>query len=417
MTRDTAHRDVRSILFFVKRFHPSIGGVERYVGALGEALAADGREVSVVTSDESGRLPRRERVGAIDVYRFPSARSPLRAWARLVRLVPLFRAADVVHVSDVEMLEYYHRMIGWLVGPRALTLTRHGISARDPVPDAERLRSRRAREWVDALFDDGYFIEKRLGTQPDAVPDQGLAPTADQIEQKPEPRPESAIFIGRLDTDTGIDIYLDTLAALRDRHAVHLRLTVYAAGPLEAAMRARAVRQRLAVTWNPPHPDARERIGDHALAFVSGRMAIHEAMARRRVVVAAYVDPIKRDYVCGEPFSPHIVSGCRAEQLAEAVAGLIVGHAERARLVERAFAHVRTLSWAATAETYLSQWRAMLAASSRRTDLITRRGLLSFAMQLRREAGGAEPRMVTPGSAGRSLRASRLGTESGMCMR
>lgn len=386
----------RSVALLTRRFHPSIGGVERYLRDLGVALVARGVQVSVVTDNDGGRLPERERIDGIDVRRFSMARSRLRAWGGLVRLAPLLRSVDVLHISDIWMLEYYYRIIARLVGPRSISLTRHGISTRDPIPDSERLRNVRARAWCDALFDDGCFIARRIGVEPDAVPDQGLNPPAASLPPSDEPELTSAIFLGRLDSDTGLEIYLEAMAALRDRHGKELWLTVYGDGPAGPALRDLADRLRVRVIWHRAHPDARDRIGDHGLAFVSGRMAIQEAMARRRLVVAAYVEPLRTDYVCGEPFSSFIVKASTGSAMAELLAPLLVDHEARRRLVASAYEHACRLTWSATAEMYLKTWREKLAVADRPTLAITRRSLRAFAETLTEESRGAAPRMLLP---------------------
>jgi len=352
------------LVFLVKRFRPDVGGVEKYVEELARALVDLGHHVRVVAGDPTATRPRRERLDGIDVRRFHSARSPARLAWQMMRMGPLFRDADVVHVSDVEMLELFARTVGRLVRPRVLTLTRHGMSGRDPVQPSERRRAAWARSYVDTMFDDGTFIERRYGAKPDAVPDPGLRPTADELPSTAEPPSDSAVFIGRLEPDSGIEIYLDALHELRRRHGVTLRLEVYGDGSLLAGLRARAERDRLAVTWHGRAADAQDRLYDGCFAFVSGRMAIFEAMARRRLVAAAYVDPLKRDYICGEWFSPLIVKGASGGELADEFIRFIRNDALRREWTGRAFAAVRRLSWRATAETYLDMWTRLTRRSA-----------------------------------------------------
>ncbi len=360
------------LVFLVKRFRPDIGGVEKYVQELARALVAIGHQVSVVTGDPTASRPRHERLCyddaarrlTLDVHRFHSARSPVRAAWQIARLYPLFRRADVVHVSDIEMLELFARSAGRLIRPRVLTLTRHGMSGRDPVEPSERRRAAWARSYVDAMFDDGAFIERRYGATPDAVPDPGLRPTADELASTAQPPPDSAAFIGRLEPDSGIESYLNALSELRQRHGITLSLDVYGDGSMADTLRRRAERDDLPVTWHGRVADAQDRLPDACLAFVSGRMAIFEAMARRRLVVAAYVDPLKRDYVCGEWFSPLIVKGATGRELADELAAFVRAAARRHEWTDRAFTAVRRLSWRATAETYLETWTRLARRSA-----------------------------------------------------
>ena len=132
------------IVFFVTRYWPAVGGVEKYIPELGKALVAMGHRVTVVAGAHEPGLADQEMHDGIDVIRFPAYRSRLRCWFHLMRHRGLFQEADVVHISDVLMVEYFQAMIGWTMPRRPLFLTRHGLSYRCPVPAEEQRRARRA---------------------------------------------------------------------------------------------------------------------------------------------------------------------------------------------------------------------------------------------------------------------------------
>lgn len=352
------------VAFFVKRFWPDVGGVEKYVFELAQALLELGHCVHVIAGDPEGTRPATESHEGIEILRYPSRRSTLRAAWALRRATPVLHRADVIHVSDVEMLERYERFLARRVGAKPVFLTRHGMSLRDPVTVEELRRHERARRCVAGMLDDGTFIQRRYGATPDAVPDPGLRPMADELSTSPEPQAARAVFVGRLEPDTGVDIYLDGLQALRERHGIHLPLTVYADGSRRDELRRRAETFDLDVRWEAPRADAQDRLCDGTLAFVSGRMSIFEAMARRRCVVAAYMDPLKRDYVCGEWFSPLIGRARDGAEVAEHVAELLRDPRLRRARAEAAFQAVRRLNWGATAREYVRVWRAGLARAA-----------------------------------------------------
>lgn len=54
------------------RYSPDIGGVETHVTEIGKRLAARGHDVTVLTTDPSGRLPRDEVLDGVNVLRFPA---------------------------------------------------------------------------------------------------------------------------------------------------------------------------------------------------------------------------------------------------------------------------------------------------------------------------------------------------------
>lgn len=358
------------IVFFVHRYWPSVGGVEKYTHELAKALTARGHRVDVVAGATSEGLREHDVHEGVAVHRFPALRSPWRCRLWLWRRRPLFVAADVVHVSNTHMLEYFWRMLGPLVDRRKVFLTRHGMSCNHPVPESEKARAVRSRLLAAGVVHDGTFIGKWLGVEADLCPDQGLNPTAGELAPVPEPPPTSAVYIGRLEPDSGIRIYLDGVRRLTRDHGKTFSLDVFGDGSLAPALRRRVECERLEVRFHGAIPNAQDRIPDACFAFIDGRMAIQEAMARRRLVIAAFVDPLKRDYIRGESFSPYVIAVGDGEVLAERVAHYI-DHAEHRRdLVARAFQHAQTLSWGKAADAYLALWRERLASPLLRTTLL-----------------------------------------------
>ena len=385
------------ILFFVHRYWPSVGGVEKYIHELGKALIALGHQVEVVAGAHREGLPTVERHEGIPVYRFPAFRSPLRCRGWLWGRRYLFTRADVVNVSNTHMLEYFWRMFGPSVQAHKVFLTRHGMSYRHPVPESEKLRARRSLRLATAVVHDGCFIAKRLGVEPDLCPDQGLSPPADALPAVPEPPPTSAIYIGRLEPDSGIRIYMDAVRRLVHEQGREFTLHVYGDGTLMPEVRAAVARDRLPVRIHGRTPDAQRHIVDSCFAFIDGRMAIQEAMARRRLVLAAYVDPLKRDYIGAEPFSPYLIGVADGAELAARVTYYIDHPDQRAAMVTRAFEHARTLTWTRTAQAYLQLWQERLRSARPHLSLLASTRL---AWTLEREAWS--PKLQPPSRVVRS---------------
>ncbi|MCH8147915.1 MAG: glycosyltransferase family 4 protein [Planctomycetes bacterium] len=348
------------ILFFVHRFRPSVGGVEKYILELARALSEGGHTVSVVAGDHIGSLPARESYEGITIRRFPATRSPQRCRWHLLRMRPLFRSADVISVSNTHMLEYYWRMFGPQVEPHKLFLIRHGMSCVYPVPDGEKRRAKRSVGLVRGVAHDGEFIEKWLGIRPDLCPDQGLSPAADRLDPVAEPPPTSATYIGRLEPDTGIHTYIDAIRILTKRQGRCFKLHVYGDGSLMGSLRDLVHRDDLPVVFHGRTANAQEKIVESCFAFLDGRMAIQEAMARRRLVLAAYVDPLKRDYVCVESFSPFLHAMGDAEAFAAKTMHFIDNPEARADGVAQAYRFVCGLRWSDAAKTYAKFWQERL---------------------------------------------------------
>jgi glycosyltransferase involved in cell wall biosynthesis len=352
------------IVFFVHRYWPAVGGVEKYVHELAKALLGKGHEVVVVAGSTADDFADRDNHEGVAIRRFPAHRSPLRARWWLHRHAGLFRWADVIQVGNTHMLEYFWRCLGTSVDRRKVFLTRHGMSYIHPVPDWEKRRAVRSLELAAGVVHDGAYIEKWLGVPADVCPDQGLAPLAEALPRDPEPPPTSAVYIGRIESDSGIRVYLDAVRILTVQEGRDFSFDVFGDGTLAPELRRRAEAERLPVRFHGRVPGAQSRFATACFAFVDGRMAIQEAMARRRLVLAAYVNPLKRDYVCGESFSPYLIATDSASELARQVLAYADNADARRVAVERAFAFARTLSWDRTADAFLELWGSRAAQPS-----------------------------------------------------
>ncbi|MGB2984249.1 MAG: glycosyltransferase [Phycisphaerae bacterium] len=169
------------------------------------------------------------------------------------------------------------------------------------------------------------------------------------------------MYIGRLEPDSGIGVYIDAVRILTREQRRDFELHVYGNGAAASKLRERSEREALPIHFHGQTENAQRHITDSCFAFVDGRMAIQEAMARRRLVFAAHGNPLKRDYVSGESFSPYLIAVASGAELAEKVAYYVEHPEARAALVARAYQHARTLTWNRTAEAYLRLWGDRLA--------------------------------------------------------
>ncbi len=335
--------------------------MEKYVHELSNALATKGHHSIVIAGAHEEGLPEHEFRENVELYRFPAHRSPLRCRVWLWRHVSIFRSADIVNISNTHMLEYFRRMLGPMVPRRKIFLIRHGMKCQFPVPQDDKKRAVRSCRHVAAVAHDGEFIEKWLGVKPDLCPLQGLNPRAEDITAVTAPPPDSAIYIGRLEPDTGIRIYVDAVRRLKEEHSMPFRMDVFGDGSLRAELESTIARYKLPIRLMGRVPNAQDRIEDYGFAFIDGRMAIQEAMARRRLVFAAYVDPLKYDYVGTEAFSPFLVRVGGGSELARQVLHFIENTKGRDYLVEQAYRFACTLDWHKTAESYLAMWQSRQA--------------------------------------------------------
>jgi glycosyltransferase involved in cell wall biosynthesis len=336
------------ILMLTPSFHPAIGGVETHVRRVSEQLAARGHQVEIVTHADH---PSEEQLGPLRVYRLPR-QGWWRAWQSAR---PHLAAADIVHCHDT--YSYLHFYVpSWVLPPRRpVFMTFHGYES-FPIPTEAIRRRRFVRGRVRDALCAGDFICRWYGTRCFGVTYGGTDPVG---EAPPLPAPPAAVFVGRLAEDTSLLVYLDALATLRREHERTLPLTVVGDGPLRPVAERFAQAQRLAVRFLGTVADPREHYARASVAFVSGYLAIWQALAMRRLVFAVYENELKRDYLLGFPEAERVLSvSPDAASLAEALLAHLEEPAMGEERREQGAALAAAHTWDRVADLYLDMYRA-----------------------------------------------------------
>lgn len=335
------------ILMVTPSFHPSIGGVETHVRRLSECLSARGHAVTILTH---GGQPGEESLGPLTVHRLPLG-TAWRTW-RLAR--PHLAAADIVHGHDA--YAYLHFCLpSWLLPPHRPTfLTFHGYEGY-PIPqEAIRKRAFVRRRVRDALCA-GEFICRWYGTTCFGVTYGGVDPVS---PPPPLPGNQSAVFLGRLAEDTSLMMYLEALSILRRDYDTTIPLFVVGDGPIKVIAQRYAEAQKLEVHFFGTLPDPTPVFARADFAFVSGYLAIWQALALRRLVFAVYENDLKHDYLLSFPDAKEVFATAPdAESLADLLAAYLanptLGEEQRARGAALAAEH----SWDRVADLYEQLYR------------------------------------------------------------
>lgn len=214
------------ILLVSRVFWPNIGGIERHVQWLAEALRARGHVANVVTLDrafEDGRtLPLRGEIGGIEITRVPfrgSTRYPIAPG--VLRHV---RGYDVVHVHAVDFLA------DWLVATRPVhgrpvVLSTHGgffhtAYAQKAKQAWFHTMTRGLVRAVDELIytsDQDQELFAKLTRRGRII--RNAVDIAPWAALKRQPVAGQSVTMGRIDVHKGLSRLLRTLAAARDRDA------------------------------------------------------------------------------------------------------------------------------------------------------------------------------------------------------
>ncbi|HEU4783250.1 MAG TPA: glycosyltransferase family 4 protein [Ktedonobacterales bacterium] len=335
--RDAApatQRQSMRVLFVTPRYFPFMGGIETHVHEVAQRLAAAGMDVTVLTTDPSGKLPAREEVAQVTIRR-------VRAWpankdyyfapdvARIIAREPW----DLIHCQGIHTLVPPLAMRAAIRAKIPFVLTFHtgGHSSRmrNAVRSLQWMTLRpllaRARALIGVSTFEADFFRRTLRLPADrfvVIRNGGQLPSLDDTRDTrdtraasddapavsaataSQPRPFPLIIsIGRLERYKGHHRVLAALPYVR-RDYPDARLLILGSGPYEATLRRLAARLGVAdaTEIRMIHPTDRAGMASTLAAadvvallseYEAHPVAVMEALTAHRPVLVAYTSGLQ----------------------------------------------------------------------------------------------------------------------------
>ena len=339
-----------NILFLCRLFYPHIGGVEKHVLEISRLLIKKGHRVTVVTEQHEKKIKTEEEFEGIKIYRIPDLKEgwlkKIKIWNWLVKHNGLIKDADIVHCHDVF---FWHLPFRFLFFNKPAYTTFHGYESY-PLKSKYILMHKIAEKLSMGNICVGDFMKKWYGTKPNFVSYGGVnvVQNSEFKIQNPKKK-ESAVFIGRLDEQTGIKTYANAVKLIRKK-IPDFKFEIIGDGKFRED-----IEKDFKVLGFQKNPE--KYFSKYNFAFVSRYLSILEAMAAKRLVFAVYDNPLKEDYLKLAPFAKYInVVGSK-----DKISSLIfyfLNHPDKEKImVDRAFEWVKIQSWDKATKLYTYLWR------------------------------------------------------------
>lgn len=276
-------------------YFPRSGGVEKHLLEINRTLTGRGHSVSVLVR-YSPDIPEYQENENIRIWRLPEHDSSFGILLWLITHHSIFKGVDVIHSHD-----YYPRSLRRFISKLAWVHTFHGYEGYPLVENA--IKSRQiVRAEVAYCFCVGAFIEKWYGTKCDAII-YGAVNIPTKIH--PVPGTWDIIFYGRLENDTGFKDYLEAFNIISKTHP-KVSLLVLGRGSLSEWAANFVTKNKLNVEFIDWVTDVLPYLKKSKIAFVSGYLAILEAAAMGKPIIANYQTPIKHDYLDCHPLRANL---------------------------------------------------------------------------------------------------------------
>ena len=336
-----------TVLFFSRLFYPHIGGVEKHVLEVSRNLIKRGHKVIVVTEKFKTDLGTRGKINGIEVYRIPVGRiewlKKFRIWIWLWEKRKLIEAADIVHCHDVFFWYFPFR---FLFPKKPIFTTFHGYESYPISKKAIWIR-KISEELSFGTICIGSFMRKWYGTKPKFISYGGVN-IVKSLRSKIKSQ-KSAVFVGRLDEQTGVRTYVEAIKSIRKK-IPDFEFIVVGDGKFK-----KEINKEVEVLGFKRNPE--KYLKSYRFAFVSRYLSILEAMAAKRLVFAVYNNPLKKDYLTRAPFAKFINVAGSKEELSAMILNFLKYPKKEKRMVDKAFEWAKDQSWEKIADLYLTLWK------------------------------------------------------------
>lgn len=337
-----------NILFFSRFFYPHIGGVEKHVLEVSRLLIKKGHKVTVVVEQDSSNDKLNEVIKGINVFRIPNLRDgklkKFKIWKWLFCNYNLIRNADVVHCHDVF---FWYLPFRFLFPFKKVFTTFHGYE-NYPLKSKDVLVHKMSEKLSMGNICIGDFIKKWYGTKPTFVSYGGV--NIVKNEKLKVKSSEGAIFIGRLDEQTGIKTYVNAVKLIKKK-IPDFKFEIIGDGKFR-----KEIERGFKVLGFQNNPE--KYFHKYNFAFVSRYLSILEAMAAKRLVFAVYDNPLKEDYLKMTPFSKFIAISNSPSDLVLKIYFYIDNPEEKEKIIKGAFNWVKKNTWRKMTNKYLELWKA-----------------------------------------------------------
>lgn len=338
------------VVMFLRYFFPHSGGVERHVFNLSKELVKKGIDVTLITEKHNNNLDDEELLEEIKILRFdyPKVRflGLFYIWCKIFFCyLEEIRRSDIVHIHDVFIWYLPFRLLFFR---KPVYVTFHGYPS-FPLNKKVIFYQKIAEKLTKGNICVGRFIKKWFLTKPTILTYGGVDTSLFYPLSNNESLIYSAVFLGRLDEQTGFLKFLEAVDKL-NKKGFEFNLLVLGEGEYKNKMIDSKVKYLGSVE------DPSSFVRKSGFVFASGYLSMLEAFASRKLVFVTFGDSLKKDYLKMTPFSDWIVVREDSEKLADAIAYYLTHPREVEEKIGFAYQWSKRQTWKILSEKYLKLW-------------------------------------------------------------
>jgi glycosyltransferase involved in cell wall biosynthesis len=279
-------------LIITESYLPNIGGVEKHIASTLPYLEAADFDIKIISKKEIFKNRKLLKFFGL-----------LQIWWAMARRITLIKEAEVVFVHDVFI---YYLPFRFIFPKKKVITVFHGWEKIYPIPVKNVFYKRLAQKFSTSTISIGQYINKyyQLNNANNYI-SYGAVDLPKEIDSAKKEK-NSFLFVGRLEKDTGLSIFIEFLDILIEKNII-FSVKFCGDGPMKEICKEYG--ETLGFTDVSKHLEKTEN------CFAGGYLAILEAMAYKNIVLSAYQNDLKRDYLLESPFSKSIAYGNSGQDL------------------------------------------------------------------------------------------------------
>ncbi len=346
------------ILFFCRLFYPHIGGVEKHVYEVSRELVGRGHKVTIVTEKFVEDSVEHQEFEGMEVYRIPVGKNEwikkFIIWRWLFMHRKLMSQANVIHCHDVF---FWYLPFRFLYLTKRIYTTFHGYEG-NSIPSKKAILMHKIAEKLSrGNICIGEFLRKWYNTRPTFVSYGGINPLEAAISYKKiEPRQNvSFVFVGRLEEETGIMVYIRALKTVEAR-GFTISLIVLGDGTKRKEAERFCQSNKLSAKFTGFVRNIDKYVLASHFVFTSRYLGILEALSRKKFVFAVYNNEIKKDYLSETPFSDFLSITKDDNALSEEIVFCMQNQHVVFEKTKKGFVWAQKQTWDELTDLYLTLW-------------------------------------------------------------
>lgn len=280
-------------LIITESYLPKLGGVERHIAGIKPYLEKAGFEFDIF--NKSAIFKNRSLKKFLGL---------LQIWLELTKQIKLIKKAEIIFIHDVFIYYLPFRII--FPKKKVITIF-HGWEKVYPIPLKNIFYKQLAQKLSSKTISIGAYINKyyRLTDKNNYLSYGAVNLPLVEVDLAKKNK-NSFLYVGRLEKDTGLPIFLEFLNILSAKKII-FSVKFCGNGPMK--------KDCLKYGEVLGFVNVNKYLEKSEVCFAGGYLSILEAIAHKNIVLGAFNNELKKDYLLSSPFAKNIICADQAQTL------------------------------------------------------------------------------------------------------